>query len=137
MKIGDSIKSIKPGNLNGFIGDILSIDTEHKRVTAISKDSGTWRFGFDEILPLGKESQAEPLKKPIVDKLPFEIDEKPKQIKLKMTSVNGSTIIKEKGSKNKVENLEVAPTKRAYNRKAKDQQTIKKEKRPYNKKVKS
>jgi hypothetical protein len=132
MKIGDSIKSIKPGNLNGFIGDILSIDTEHKRVTAISKDSGTWRFSFDEILPLGKESSAEPIKKPIVEKLPFEIDEKPKQIKLKMTSVNGSTVIKEKGSKNKVENLQVAPSKGKAGRPAKEKEV--KVKRKYTRK---
>jgi hypothetical protein len=110
MKIGDSIKSIKPGNLNGFIGDILSIDTEHKRVTAISKDSGTWRFSFDEFVPLSKESSTEPLKKPIVDKLPFEVE------------------------KDSMDNLEFMPTKgkRPYHKKAKNEPI--KEKRKYTKK---
>lgn len=133
-KIGDKVISIKPGLLNGLEGDVLfnNTDKSERQLSVICGASGVWNLSYHEVMPADKESALE------VAKLPFETEDKPKQKKLKMTSINGSTVIKEKGSKNKVENLQVAPTKekRAYNKKSKDE-LIKKEKRPYNKKIKS
>lgn len=144
-KQGDKVESTKQGILNGLQGEVLSnnADKQRQQVEVLTKDTGKWNFSYNELKPIGqtntlpqKESSAETLKKAtVVDKLPFETEDKPKQIKLKITSVNGSTVIKEKGGKNKVENLELAPTKgkRSYNKKPKEGQ--KKEKRKYTKKV--
>ncbi len=51
-----------------------------------------------------------------------------------MTSVNGSTVIKEKGSKNKIENLQAAPSKDKAGRPAKEKEV--KIKRKYTRKEK-
>lgn len=137
-KQGDKVESTKQGILNGLQGEVLSnnADKQRQQVEVLTKDAGKWNFSYNELKPVAgtntlhqKESALE------VAKLPFETEDKPKQIKLKMTSVNGSTVIKEKGSKNKVENLELAPTKEkhTYNKKPKEGQ--KKEKRKYTKKV--
>ncbi len=57
FKLGDKVRSIKTGILNGIEGNILSIDPEKsKQITAICGIYGTWSFSFDEVEPIGKQT---------------------------------------------------------------------------------
>lgn len=111
-KIYDKIKIIKTGIFLGLEGDVLSNTPEDRKPLCIILGAyGTWYFKYEDVLPVGKESTTEPIKKPIVDKLPFETEDS-------------------------IDNLEFAPTKgkRQYHKKVKDEQI--KAKRKYQKRSK-
>lgn len=129
-KIGQKVESIKPGILNGLQGEVLANHTEKEnmQLVVICGSLGTWNFNYTDVIPLGqvntsstKESSTESLKTS-------------NKSKLKMATSNGSAIIKEIGTENKVENLEVVQSKqkRSYNKRPKDE--LKKEKRKYTRK---
>lgn len=128
-KIGDKIISIKPGLLNGLEGYVLFNyeDKVERQLSVNCSGYGIWNLSYDEVIPAEKESALQ------VTKLPFETEEKPKQRKLNMQTVGVSTVIKEVGTENSIENLEFATgkQKRPYNRKPKNEPI--KEKRKYTK----
>ncbi len=145
-KIGETIRSIKPGLLFGFEGDILSINTDNKRpLTAISKTAGSWSFEFSEVEPIDSnnaDKQLDALNGTYKPSKAKDSGIMPKEKKVPITrhkaaTNGGSTIIIEQGAKNSIENLQVATKTAKRGRKPKEKVKDEKPKRKYQKRIKA